>query len=66
MFEKIIKDETFKGAWHELKNLYGGNEKLKMVKLQTLRNQFKMTQMKEDEPVSEFFLRVVLLSNQTK
>ncbi|KAI5434178.1 hypothetical protein KIW84_021149 [Lathyrus oleraceus] len=34
VFEKIIKEETTKGVWDKLKNLYGGNEKLKSVKLQ--------------------------------
>lgn len=49
-----------------LKNLYGGDENLKRVKLYTLKKQFEMTQMKEDESVSEFFTRVVSLTNQMK
>lgn len=35
--EKIIEEETSKGAWDKLKNLYDGDEKMKRVKLQTLR-----------------------------
>ena len=46
VFEKIIEEETAKGAWDKLKSLYGGDEKLKKVKLQTLRKQYEMTQMK--------------------
>ena len=42
VFEKIIEEETTKGAWEKLKNLYGGDEKLKKVKLQTLRKQYEM------------------------
>ena len=37
VFEKIIEEESAKDAWDELKNLYGGGEKVKKVKLQTLR-----------------------------
>lgn len=51
MFEKIIEEETTKEASDKLKNVYGGDEKLKRVKLQTLRNQFEMTKMKEDKSV---------------
>lgn len=49
-----------------MKNLYGGDEILKRVKLQTLRKQFKMTQMKKDEPVPEYLSRVVLLTKRMK
>lgn len=54
MFEKIIEEETSKGVWDKLKNLYGRNEKLKRVKLQTPRKQFEMINMKEDESVVDF------------
>lgn len=49
-----------------MKKLYGGDEKLKRVKLQTLRKQFEMTKMKEDESILEFFSRLVLLINHMK
>lgn len=50
----------------QVEDLYGGDEKLKRVKLQTLRKQFEMTRMKEDEPVSEYLSHVVLITNQIK
>lgn len=52
VFEKTIEEETTKVAWNKLNNLYNGDEELKKVKLKTLRKQFEMTQMKEDESVS--------------
>lgn len=66
MFEKTIEKEMAKGAWDKLKNLYSRDEKLKMVKLQTLRKQFEMTQIKQDESVLDHLSRVVLLTNQMK
>ena len=66
VFEKIIEEETAKGAWDKLKSLYGGDEKLKRVKLQTLRKQFETTQMKEDESVSDYLSRIVVLTNKMK
>lgn len=65
VFEKIIEEETTKEVWDKLKNLYG-DEKLKRVKLQILRKQIEMTQMKGDESVFEYLSRVVLLTNQMK
>ena len=47
VFEKIIEEETAKGAWETLKRLYGGDEKLKKVKLQALRKQYEVLNMKE-------------------
>ena len=46
--------------------MYGGDEKLKKVKLQTLRKQYEMIQMKEDESISAYFSRIVTLTNQMK
>ncbi|GAU22886.1 hypothetical protein TSUD_376970 [Trifolium subterraneum] len=66
IFEKIIEEETAKGARDTLKKIYGGDEKLKKVKLQALRKQYEMTQMNEGETVSDFFSRLVTLTNQMK
>lgn len=50
-----------------MKKVYGGDEKLKRVKLQTLRKQYEMTQLKEEEEtIAELFSRLVLLTNQIK
>jgi hypothetical protein len=46
--------------------LFGGDEKLKRVKLQTLRKQLYITRMKEDESVSKYLSCVVLLTNHMK
>src|ERR1051325_11647435 len=49
-----------------MKNLYGGGEKLKKVKLQALRKQYEMMHMKDDESISAYFSRIVTLTNQMK
>lgn len=41
VFEKIIEKETIRDVWVTLKKLYGGDEKLKKVKLQSLRKQYE-------------------------
>ena len=66
IFKMIIEEETTKDSWEKLKSLYGGDEKLKKVKLQTLRKQYEMIHMKEDESVSAYFSRIMTLTNQMK
>lgn len=66
VFEKIIEEESIKEVWEKLKNLYDNNEKLKRVKLQTLRKKFKMNLMKEEESLLEFFSCFMLLTNHMK
>ncbi|GAU44851.1 hypothetical protein TSUD_112250 [Trifolium subterraneum] len=62
----LHRDQKKKDAWDTLKKIYGGDEKLKKVKLQALRKQYEMTQMNEGETVSDFFSRLVTLTNQMK
>ncbi|XP_058775827.1 uncharacterized protein LOC131650109 [Vicia villosa] len=66
VFEKIIEEEMDKNVWDKLKSLYDEDEKLKRMKLQTLRKKFEMTHMKVDELVSEYRSHVVLLMNKMK
>ncbi|GAU44417.1 hypothetical protein TSUD_100640 [Trifolium subterraneum] len=66
IFEKIIEEETSKGAWDTLKNTYGGDEKLKGIKLQALRRQYEMMQMNEQETIAEYLARMLSLTNLMK
>lgn len=66
IFENIIEEQTSKGARDKLRNLYDKDEKLKRVKLQTLRKQFEITHMKEDELVVDLFSNLMLLTNKMK
>jgi hypothetical protein len=52
--------------WDKLISSYEGNEKVKDAKLQTYRVQFEKLQMKEDETIWKYFLRVEELVNAMK
>ncbi|KAI0529711.1 hypothetical protein KFK09_002268 [Dendrobium nobile] len=65
-FEKISIATSAKQAWEKLQVSYNGEEKVKKVRLQTLRRQFDVLQMKEGETVSDYFSRVLSISNQLK
>jgi hypothetical protein len=57
-FVKVVHLETAKDMWDKLISSYEGNEKVKDAKLQTYRVQFEQLQMKEDETIGKYFLRV--------
>lgn len=65
-FEKISSASTAKEAWEKLQNSCKGAEQVKKVRLQTLRGEFESLHMKESESVSDYFSRVLAVSNQMK
>ena len=65
-FEKIVSTNTAKEAWDILEKAHGGADKLKKVKLQTLRRQYELLQMNEAESVVEYFTKLLTITNQIK
>ncbi|GKU98369.1 hypothetical protein SLEP1_g11381 [Rubroshorea leprosula] len=57
---------TSKQAWDTLMTAYKGAEKVKKVKLQTLRHQYELLQMEFSEPVATYINRVLALTNKSK
>ncbi|GAV79368.1 UBN2 domain-containing protein, partial [Cephalotus follicularis] len=66
IFERISSANLAKEAWDTLYAAYKGEDKIKLVRLQTLRCEFDYLRMKDSELVEEFFNRVINLVNQMK
>jgi hypothetical protein len=66
VFEKIADSTTAKEAWDILTRCYGGDASVKKVQLQTLRKQYENLNMKNNEKVSEYISRVILITNEVK
>ncbi|GAV61765.1 UBN2 domain-containing protein [Cephalotus follicularis] len=66
IFERIFSANSAKESWDTLYAAYKGEDKIKLVRLQTLRCEFDSLKMKDSESVEEFFNRVIALVNQMK
>jgi len=66
MFEKVADTTTSKKAWEILQNSFQGVDKVKKVKLRTLRADFEVLKMKKPESILEFCSRVMGVVNQLR
>ena len=62
-FEKIARATTSKEAWDTLEKVFKGTDRVKQVRLQTLRGELESMKM-ESENVSDYITRVQTVANQ--
>jgi len=65
-FEQIEGATTASEAWIILSNNYKGDDKIKRVRLQTLRCQYELLQMETTETIDVYINKVLALTNQMK
>ncbi|XP_052197284.1 uncharacterized protein LOC127804461 [Diospyros lotus] len=66
MFELISSATTSKEAWELLQKAFGGVEKVKKIRLQTLRAQFETLRQEKLESISDYFSRVISIVHQLR
>ena len=66
VFTKIEAATTSKQAWDILITTYTGAEKVKKVRLQTLRRQYESFQMESNESIATYVSRLLSITNQMK
>ncbi|XP_044480793.1 uncharacterized protein LOC123207452 [Mangifera indica] len=65
-FEKLSEATNNKEVWDNLSTIYKGVERVKKVRLQTLRGEFEAAHMTEGELVSDYYSRLITIVNQIK
>ncbi|XP_019450575.1 PREDICTED: uncharacterized protein LOC109352850 [Lupinus angustifolius] len=65
-FKKIQNAMTAKKAWDILVTSHAGGDKIKKVKLQSLRKQYELLHMEESDKVGEYFAKILTITNQMK
>ncbi|XP_058787303.1 uncharacterized protein LOC131661714 [Vicia villosa] len=66
MSKKIVDLTTVKATWDTIVWCYGGDVSVKEVKLHSLRKSYENISMKNNENVSEYISRVIVVMNKMK
>ncbi|XP_055824477.1 uncharacterized protein LOC129893005 [Solanum dulcamara] len=66
IFTKIMTCEKLKEACEKLKEEFDGSDRVKIVKLLTLKREFEMLRMKEGDTVKEYSAKLVEIVNQIR
>ncbi|GKC23722.1 zinc finger, CCHC-type containing protein, partial [Tanacetum coccineum] len=61
---QITKHKTAKAIWDALKTRHMGEQRVQQARLQTLKSDFEMLQMKEDETIDTFTGKLTTLANK--
>nr|GEX80868.1 zinc finger, CCHC-type [Tanacetum cinerariifolium] len=61
---QVSKHKTAKAIWNALKTRHLGEERVQQARLQTLKSDFEMLQMKEDETIDAFTTKLTTLVNK--
>jgi len=65
-FEKTSKATKSKEAWDIFEKYHEGDEKLKQIKLQSLRRKFEMMQMEEEKKIPDYISKLINVVNHMK
>jgi len=66
ILENLMHCENSKEAWNTVEMVYVGDDKLKNVILQELRRQYKLLATTDIESMSQYFGRLLNLTNQMR
>lgn len=62
----LADKEMVKDAWETIKMLYQGADRVKKVKIQTLKAEFEALTMKDDEMIDDFYMKMNRIMTNTR
>ncbi|XP_039140537.1 uncharacterized protein LOC120277761 [Dioscorea cayenensis subsp. rotundata] len=66
ILDRIVEAETAHAAWVMIQKQYNGTTKIALVRKQSLRQNFEVLQMEENESIQDYCSRVVFIVNQIR
>lgn len=66
IFTSIMDLETPKAVWDKLQETFEGTDRVKSIRLLTLRREFEMLKMKDDELMKDYSSRMMDVVNQMR
>ncbi|KAH0728151.1 hypothetical protein KY284_004016 [Solanum tuberosum] len=66
VFKQILDRRTTKIVWDSMKQKFRGNLKVQKSLLNSLRSEFEVLAMKRNETITEYFARVMMVSNKMR
>ncbi|XP_026459774.1 uncharacterized protein LOC113360480 [Papaver somniferum] len=66
LMDRVIYIKQAKAAWDDLVSYYTGSDKVKKVRLQTLKRKYELLQMESTETISDFFSKTLNIVNEMK
>ncbi|GAU49517.1 hypothetical protein TSUD_300440 [Trifolium subterraneum] len=64
ILETILERGTSRQIWESMRQKFQGSNQVKRAQLQSLRREFEVLWMKEDESVNDFFSRTLVIANK--
>ena len=65
-FERAAEAMTSKKAWEIPTTIYKAFKRVKRIRLQTLMGDLEATQMKDEEKISDYYSRILLIVNKMR
>ena len=66
ILKTIAKKETSKDIWESMKTKYQGNKRVQSAQLQRLRRMFEVLEMKEEDTITEYVSKVMVVANDMR
>ncbi|WZZ37877.1 hypothetical protein YC2023_034136 [Brassica napus] len=66
ILKTIAKKDTSKEIWDSMRTKFQGNKRVQSAQLQRLRRNFELLEMKEGDTITEYFSRVMVVSNDMR
>lgn len=66
ILKTITKEDSSKDIWDSMKTKFQGNQRVQIAQLQRLRRNFEILEIKEEDTISEYVSKVMVVANDMR